>query len=125
MVIERTPSYLMASCLVAHAHNTLGFVGYSDPETPGGRLLAARHGDTFLFDALDYETKLNCKIERFELSGHADREELVDFALRRDPRAIVLNHGDPEARAWFADEFARAAPHIKVTDPTPLNWVEI
>ena len=125
MVIERTPSYLVASCLAAHAHNTLGFVGYSDPETPGGRLLAARHGDNFLFDALDYETKLNCKIERFELSGHADREELVDFALRRDPRAIVLNHGDPDARAWFAAEFARAAPHIKITDPTPLKWVEI
>lgn len=125
MLIERTPSYLMASCLAGHAHNTIGFVGYSDPDTPGGRLLSSRHGEKFLFETLDYETKINCKIERFELSGHADREELVDFALRRDPRAIVLNHGDPDARAWFAAEFARSAPHIKVTDPTPLVPVEI
>ncbi len=125
MVVERTPSYLMASCLAGHAHNTIAFVGYSDPDTPGGQLLRSHRGDKFLFATLDFETKLACEIERFELSGHADREELVDFVLRRDPRAIVLNHGDPDARAWFAAEFARSAPHIKVTDPTPLTVVEV
>ncbi len=125
MLIERTPSYLMASCLAAHARNTIAFVGYCDPDTPGGRLLAARHGEKYLFAALDYEAKLACPVERFELSGHADRDELMDFALRREPRAVVLNHGDPEARAWFAEEFARAAPHIKVTDPVPGTWIEV
>jgi hypothetical protein len=50
-----------------------------------------------------------------------ERNELLDFALRRDPRAIVLNHGDPEARDWFAEEFARAAPHLKITNPVPLT----
>jgi len=125
MVVERTPSYLVASCLVGNAHNTLAFVGYCDPDTPGGHLLETRNGEKFLFAALDTEVKIACQIERFNLSGHAERNELVDFALRREPRVIVLNHGDPEARAWFAEEFAHAAPHIKVTDPTPLKPVEV
>ncbi len=125
MVVERTPSYLVASCLAGHAHNTIAFVGYCDPDTPGGALLASHNGDKFLFAALDTEVKLACQIERFNLSAHAGRDELMDFALRRDPRAVVLNHGDPDARAWFATEFARSAPHIKVTDPAPLTPVEI
>ena len=125
MLVERTPSFLMAACLAPHARNTLAFVGYSDPDTPGGRLLAAGHGDKFLFSALDFETKLNCQVERFDLSGHADRAELLDFVLRRDPRAVVLTHGDPPARAWMAAELGRAAPHIRITDPVPLQLHEI
>jgi Cft2 family RNA processing exonuclease len=125
MVVDRTPSYLVASCLAGHAHNTIAFVGYCDPDTPGGALREARNGDKFLFAALDTEVKIACQIERFNLSGHAERNELLDFALRRDPRAIVLNHGDPEARDWFAAEFGRAAPHIKITNPTPLTPVEV
>lgn len=125
MLVENTPSYTMASCLAPHARNTIAFVGYCDPDTPGGALLAAKHGEKYLFAALDYEAKLNWQVERFELSGHADREELIDFALRREPRTVVLTHGDPPARKWFVEEFARAAPHIKVIDPVPLTEIEV
>lgn len=123
MIVENTPSYLVASCIAGHARNTIGFVGYSDPDTPGGKLLAAPHGEKFLFAALDTIVKLNCQVERFELSGHADRDELLEFALRREPRAIVLTHGDQPARDWFAAEFKRADPAIKVIDPVPLKTV--
>ena len=123
MVVENTPSYIMASCLAGHARNTIAFVGYADPDTPGGKILATPHGEKFLFDSIDTVVKLNCQIERFELSGHADRDELLDFALRREPRAIVLNHGDPPAREWFMDEFKKADPSIKVINPTPLEPV--
>lgn len=123
MVVENTPSYIVASCLAGHARNTIAFVGYADPDTPGGKLLAAPHGEKFLFATLDTVVKLNCQIERFEMSGHADRDELLDFALRREPRAVVLTHGDQPARDWFADEFKRADPSIKVIDPVPLKSV--
>jgi Cft2 family RNA processing exonuclease len=125
MVVENTPSYIVASCLAGHARNTIAFVGYSDPDTPGGKLLATSHGDKFLFDAIDTVVKLNCQVERFELSGHADRDELLEFALRREPRAIVLTHGDPPAREWFVEEFKRADPSIKVIDPVPLEQVVV
>lgn len=121
MIVENTPSYAIAASLAGQAKNSLCFVGYCDPETPGGRLLAARHGDDFLFEAANYKTKLRAHVERFELSGHADREELVEFAVACNPRSIVLTHGDPPARAWFAEQFATALPKAKVLDPVPLK----
>ncbi|MDR1789503.1 MAG: MBL fold metallo-hydrolase, partial [Opitutaceae bacterium] len=48
MVVENTPSYALASGLLGNAHNTLAFVGYCDPDTPGGRLLATKPGQDFL-----------------------------------------------------------------------------
>ena len=125
MLVENTPSYAMAASLIGHAANAVCFVGYSDPDTPGGRLLAARRGDTFVFDALQFQTPLRCSVERFELTGHADREELLEFALHCQPRQIVLTHGDPPARAWFAEQIAELEPKIKVLDPVPGQTYEL
>ena len=121
MLVERTPSYVLASGLVASAANTIGFVGYCDPDTPGGRLLASKTGDTFLFETSHVKQKIRARIERFELSGHADREELLQFAVQTGARSIVLTHGDPPARAWFAQQLAAAIPAAKVVDPVPLK----
>jgi Cft2 family RNA processing exonuclease len=121
MLVENTPSYVLASGLAAHARNSIGFVGYCDPDTPGGQLLAAKTGDTFLFEACHVKAKLKARVERFELSGHADREELLEFALQTTARSIVLTHGDPPARAWFLEQLAQKAPQSKVLDPVPLQ----
>lgn len=125
MVVENTPSYAMAASLLGHAANAICFVGYSDPDTPGGRLLAARKGETFVFDALQFQTPVRCSIERFELTGHADRDELLEFALHCEPRQIVLTHGDPPARAWFAEQIAEQEPKIRVLDPVPGQTYEV
>jgi Cft2 family RNA processing exonuclease len=119
MLVERTPSYTLASGIIANAANTIGFVGYCDPETPGGQILASRSGDTFLFKAAHVKAKIKARIEKFELSGHADRDELLQFALQTDARSIVLTHGDPLARAWFAEQLAARMPGAKVLDPVP------
>jgi Cft2 family RNA processing exonuclease len=125
MLVERTPSYTLASGLVGHARNTIGFVGYCDPDTPGGQLLAASAGDQFLFKTANVKAKIKARIERFELSGHADREELLEFAVQTDARSIVLTHGDPPARAWFAAQLAALAPRSKVLDPVPLQTYQV
>ena len=52
------------------------------------------------------KTKIKARVERFELSGHADREELLQFAVQTGARSIVLTHGDPAAREWFAQQLA-------------------
>ena len=121
MLVERTPSYVLASGLVGNAGNTIGFVGYCDPDTPGGRLLASKTGDTFLFETSHVKQKVRARIERFELSGHADRDELLQFAVQTGARSIVSTHGDPPARAWFAQQLATALPTAKVIDPVPLQ----
>lgn len=125
MLVERTPSYTMASGLVGHARNTVGFVGYCDPDTPGGALLASKPGDNFLFEAVNVKAKIKAHIEKFELSGHADREELLEFAAQATPRSVVLTHGDPEARAWFLRELAVKLPDAKVLDPVPGQLYQV
>lgn len=125
MMVERTPSYTLASGLLGHARNTIGFVGYCDPDTPGGQLLASKPGDEFLFKAANVKTKVKAHIERFELSGHADREELLEFAVQTSARSIVLTHGDAPARAWFAASLAAQAPNARVLDPVPLQTYQV
>ena len=125
MVVANTPSYLLASCLVGNAKHSLCFVGYCDPDTPGGHLLAANNGDQFLFEELNIKTRIRAHIERFEFSGHATRDELLDFALKCQPRSIVLTHGDPPARAWFLEQLTEKLPTAKVLDPVPLQTYQV
>lgn len=125
MMLENTPSYAAASALMEHQGNAIFFVGYCDPDTPGGRLLKKAKGDTtFVFQNLNYIAKVNCKIDKFDLSSHADRDELLNFALRCDPRVVVLTHGEEESRNWFMDELMDVAPHIGVViaqDSEPIR----
>ncbi|HZP60229.1 MAG TPA: MBL fold metallo-hydrolase [Opitutaceae bacterium] len=125
MLVERTPSYTLASGLAGHARNTIGFVGYCDPDTPGGALLASKPGEDFLFEAAHVKTRLKARVEKFELSGHADREELLQFAVQTQARAVVLTHGDPPARAWFAQQLAEKMPPAKVLDPVPGQTYQV
>lgn len=121
MLVEHTPSYTVAASLLHHHQNGICFVGYNDPDTPGGKLLATEPGDPFLFDAIDYSCHVQAHIEKFDMSGHAERGELVEFAQSANPRAIVLNHGDPESRAWFFNELTSFSENRKILDPQPLE----
>lgn len=125
MMVEHTPSYVLASGLVGHARNTIGFVGYCDPDTPGGQLLATKPGEEFIFEAAHVKAKVKARIDRFELSGHADREELVEFAVQTGARSIVLTHGDPPARAWFMQKLGELMPNSRVLDPVPLQMYQV
>ena len=125
MMVENTPSYVLGSGLFQNARNTIAFVGYCDPDTPGGQLLASRPGDEFLFAAAHVKGRIQARIERFELSGHADREELVEFAVQTGARSIVLTHGDPPARAWFAQRLGELMPNTRVLDPVPLQMYQV
>lgn len=120
MMVEHTPSYRCAASLLPHPKNGICFVGYCDPDTPGGELLASQDADTFFFDALDYNAPIRASIDRFDMSGHADRSELLDYAVASGARSIVLNHGDPEARSWFVEALTERMPQSRILDPTPL-----
>jgi Cft2 family RNA processing exonuclease len=125
MMVARTPSYILASGLLGHARNTIAFVGYCDPDTPGGQLLATHPGDDFLFDAVHVKAKVKARVERFELSGHADREELIEFVVQTGARSVVLTHGDPPARAWFMQKLTELMPNTRVLDPVPLQLYQV
>lgn len=125
MMVENTPSYAIAAALLENPRNSIFFVGYCDPLTPGGQLLHTAEGETFVFDALDYQAEIRAQVKKFDFSGHADRDELMDFALARDPRAVILTHGDAPAREWFEQTFAEQAPKMKVHNPKHLKTIEV
>lgn len=125
MMVENTPSYNIAACLLGDSKNSFCFVGYCDPETPGGQLLQTSSGGHFLFSALNYSTTVRATVERFDLSGHADREELLQAAINLDPRAIILTHGNEDSRNWFFDELTYNAPRIQVLNPEVLTEYEV
>ncbi|MEX2380963.1 MAG: MBL fold metallo-hydrolase [Opitutales bacterium] len=125
MLVENTPSYRVASCLLGHPNNSICYVGYCDPDTPGGKMLESRTAKEFLFSAFDFTAPMKAHIDRFELSCHADRDELIAFTLAASPRAVVLTHGDPPARVWFQETLRDLAPEIEVLDPDPGRMYDV
>ncbi|MEL0098213.1 MAG: MBL fold metallo-hydrolase RNA specificity domain-containing protein, partial [Opitutae bacterium] len=87
---------MLATSMLGDNRNGIFFVGYCDPNTPGGQLLEGNLGDEFLFDEVDIRTVIRASVKKYDLSGHADRDELLAFAQSLSPRKIVLHHGDPE-----------------------------
>jgi Cft2 family RNA processing exonuclease len=120
MMVQHTPSYKVAASLLPHADNGLCFVGYCDGDTPGGKLLAEKDAGSFFFETLDYLAPIRASIDRFDLSGHADRDELSNYAIQSQARSIVLTHGDPDARVWFEETLNERMPNSTVLDPEPL-----
>lgn len=125
MMTPNTPSYTTAAGLIGAHTNAVCFVGYCDPDTPGGTLLRAKPGDSIVFPAIPAETRLQAHIERFDLSSHADRQELASFATAAEPRAVILTHGEAGARGWFSQALASQAPGASVLDPLPLQTYQI
>ncbi len=102
MMVENTPSALIAEEMVRHKKHGIFFVGYLDPDTLGYRLL---HGGTganlsFGIDRLPVKVKLE-DIGWFHFSAHAPREALRDIVERVRPKNVVYVHGDPAAVDWM------------------------
>lgn len=115
MLVEHTPAYNIASCILKDNKNSICFVGYCDENTPGGQLLQTKANDIFRFDELDYETPVRAQVDRFDLSGHADRGDLCQFVFAQKPKMVVLTHGDEEARRWFKEQFKQES--FSILDP--------
>lgn len=125
MLVENTPAYVTAANLLGNPANAILFVGYCDPDTPGGHLLNSEKHTNFDFSALRFSTKIEAYIERFDLSGHADREDLLRAVLNMDPRTIVLTHGEAPAREWFINAIIDTQPKTIIMDPEPGKLYDI
>ena len=122
MMVEHTPSYMLASSMLGNDRNSILFVGYCDPSTPGGALLTTQPGQDFEFDAIQWREQVRARIRQFDLSGHADREELLLLAEKLCPKTIILHHGDPAARSWFEESLQDS--EARIIDPEPLKTYE-
>jgi Cft2 family RNA processing exonuclease len=125
MISEHTPAHDLAARMAGDPAQSIFFVGYADPDTPGGRLKAAPPGEPFLFSESIGELTRHCQIEDFDLTAHANREELLEFVAEVSPRVVVLGHGEAAARQWFEEQIHRRHPKIKVLQPEPGETVEL
>jgi Cft2 family RNA processing exonuclease len=119
MMTPATPAHDIAVRLLGDERNSIFFVGYADPDSPGGRLKAAKQGETFVFSARAGEVTKTCEVDDFDLSAHANRDELLDFVGQVSPHTVFLGHGDEPARAWFEQQIRSRYPKIKIHQPQP------
>jgi len=125
MMSEHTAAHDLAARMAGDENQHIFLVGYTDPDTPGGRLRLAKHGETFVFSPSAGRVTRRCHLESFDLTAHADRDEMLDFACQVNPRAVVLGHGDGPARAWFEAQFRARRPKMKVFQPQPGQTIEV
>ncbi len=102
MMIENTPSALIAEQLIQEKHHGIFFVGYLDPETPGCQLLHSKVGDMMRY-ALGRPAvpRVTEDVLHFNFSAHATRNELREVIRRLHPKNVVFVHGDPDAIDWM------------------------
>lgn len=117
MMIENTPSAMIAEHLIQHEHHGIFFVGYCDPETLGHRVKNAQIGDRLVFSTAAPPVKVVLEnIEWYHFSAHAHRRGLQDVVKAMKARNIVFVHGDEPAVEWMhencGDGSTKFAPRI-------------
>jgi Cft2 family RNA processing exonuclease len=125
MMTENTLSNDFAFGFLGNPKNTVAFVGYADPESPGGRLKSAAPGARVALHSQRAAVEVKARVESFDFSGHADREALRAYANRLKPGKIILVHGDPPALEWFQQTLQADLPATRVQiaraeEPIPL-----
>src|SRR5439155_18896878 len=94
MMSENTAAHELALRMIGDEAQAIFFVGYTDPDTPGGRLKAAKQGETFILSPSAGEVMKLCETQDFDLTAHANRDDLLDFVGAADPRTVLLGHGE-------------------------------
>ncbi len=125
MMSEHTAAHDLAVRMLGDKRMAIFFVGYADPDTPAGRLRAAKQGETFLLSASGGEVTRKCEVEEFDLTAHANRDELVNFVGQVNPRTVLLGHGDTDSRAWFEAELRARYPKLQIIQPGPGKVAEV
>ena len=110
--------------MIGDERQAIFFVGYADPDTPGGRLKASQPGETFLLSPSAGEVTRRCEMEDFDLTAHADRKDLLDLVGEVEPRTVLLSHGDEDSRMWFAEQLRARHPRVKIIQPKPGETAE-
>ncbi|HQE84128.1 MAG TPA: MBL fold metallo-hydrolase RNA specificity domain-containing protein [Candidatus Hydrogenedentes bacterium] len=103
MMVENTPSAMIAKEMVRSQRHGIFFVGYLDPDTLGYRLLHANTGDKMAFETPGRNVKIRLENrQQFSFSAHASRDDLRRLIEHLNPKNIVFVHGDPDAIDWMS-----------------------
>ncbi len=117
MMTENTLSNIFVRRILNDPTQSLFFVGYSDPDSPAAKVRRAAVGDSVVVDEKQPAVKVQCHIEEFNFSAHANRESLLNYALALKPKKIILVHGDRVAIEWFQLKLYKDLPNTEVIIP--------
>lgn len=102
MMLENTPSALIAETMVRDTRHGIFFVGYLDHETLGYHLLHAEPGAALQFRLGGERVPVALRnIQRFYFSAHAPRTVLRGLVDRLQPKNVIYVHGDQPALDWM------------------------
>jgi Cft2 family RNA processing exonuclease len=125
MMFGQTLSNRLARDLVGDPDGGIFRVGYAVEDSPARRLTeAAQNGQTVALHEEAGAQEIRAEVERFRLSGHSDRQQLLDLAERLAPEKVVLVHGDDEAKDWMAAHLHERLPSAEVLRPAQGEIVE-
>lgn len=96
------PSVWYAQRLAGFKHAAICCSGYADEEAPMRGLLDVAEGKNETLQLGGKTVLVRCRVEKFNLSAHADGSELAAYAASVKPRQVALVHGDEEARRALA-----------------------
>lgn len=126
MMSEHTPSHILAEQIITHPNDAILFVGYSDPESPAGKIKATNHGQNVcLREKGGQAYPLKCRVECFDFSGHATRDALIDYARTLNPKKILLVHGDEAALDSLGGTLRELMPGTEILIPGPGKPVRL
>jgi Cft2 family RNA processing exonuclease len=124
MMTEHTAAHDLAIRMMSDPRNGIFFVGYADPDTPGGRMKISKPGEPFMFSPTVGEVTRKCEVLDFDLTAHANREETLNFIGEVNPRTVLLVHGEESSRAWMEQQIRARHPKIRILQPQPQETVE-
>jgi len=119
MMTEKTVSNTFARNFINNPKNSLLFVGYADPATPGGLLREHERGTTIELDSNEPPVMFDCDMEVFDFSGHSTRDEILDYILQVKPKNAFLVHGDLDASTWFEQQVNSRLENTQAILPKP------
>lgn len=117
MMSEGTTSNSFAFRFIENPKNAVAFVGYTDVETPGYRLRTAKPGEQVVLNRELPPSTLHARVESFDFSAHATREQLAEYAERLKPKKLVLVHGEIPSQTWFENRFRETIPETEIILP--------
>ena len=113
-----------AKQLVGNPKNLIAITGHQAEGTPGHALLdlAKQKDSTDREWTLNDETKetsvpMKCRVERYFLSAHADKDQLTGLVEKVKPRRLFLVHGDKDARKELSQSVRKTSPDVEVKLP--------
>ena len=106
--------------------HSLIFTSYQGPGSLGRRIQQGERTLSHRENNNSVTTELKIQIEKFTVTGHSDRRELMNFIYRCNPkpRRVIVNHGEPRQAADLASSIRRSH-NIEVSLPRNLDALRL